>query len=101
MTTGRINQVTISNCIGDIHLLQTPSTDLSHQGGKLSRVGVRYEALIAPTLEVLFGLLQSYLAFHSEVYKHHTTGNRNTLSPGLTGFRYRSPCLKDRGHRLR
>jgi hypothetical protein len=33
------------------------------QAGKLSRVGVRYEAHNAPTLEVLFGLLQLHPAF--------------------------------------
>ena len=59
-------------------------------------MGVRYEARDAPTLEVLFGPLQMYLAFHSEVYKHHTTSNGNTLSPGLTGSRHRSPCPKTR-----
>ena len=64
-------------------------------------MGVRYEAWNAPTLKVLFGLSQSYSAFHSEVYRHHTTSGRNTLSPGLTGFRHRSPCLKDKDHRLR
>ena len=48
----------------------------------------------APTLKVLLDLLQLCLAFHSKVYKHNTTSNRNTLSPGLTGFRHRSPCLK-------
>jgi hypothetical protein len=64
-------------------------------------VGVCYKARNAPTLEVLFDLLQLYSAFHSEVYKHHTTSSRNTLSPGLTGFRHRSPCLKDKDHSLR
>ena len=37
----------------------------------------------APTLEVLFGLLQLHSAFRSKAYKHCTTGNRNTLSPDL------------------
>jgi hypothetical protein len=49
-----------------------------------------------PHFKVLFGPLQPYSAFHSKVYKHHTTSNRNTLSPGLTGFRHRSPCPKTR-----
>jgi hypothetical protein len=60
-------------------------------------VGVRYEARDAPTLQVLFDPLQSHQAFHSEVYKRNTTSNRNTLSPGLTGFRHRSPCLIGQG----
>jgi len=44
-------------------------------------VGVRYKALNAPTLEVLFGLLQLHLAFHGEVYKHHTTWQQEHLIP--------------------
>ena len=101
MTTGRINQVTISICRGDVHPPQAPSTDLPHRSGKLSRVGVCYEARDAPTLKVPFGPSQSYSAFHSEVYRHRITSDRNTLSPGLTGFRHRSPCPKDKDHRLR
>jgi hypothetical protein len=63
-------------------------------------VGVRYKARDAPTLEVLFGPSQSCSAFHGEAYKHSTTSNENTLSPGLTGFRHRSPCPTDEDHRL-
>ena len=48
MTTGRINQVTVYQPQRCVHLLQTPSTDLPHQSGKLSRVGVRYEAKMPP-----------------------------------------------------
>jgi hypothetical protein len=60
-------------------------------------VGVRYEARNAPTQKVLFFLPQSYSAFRNKAYKHHTTSNRNTLSPGLTGFGHRSPCLRRQG----
>ena len=41
--------------------------------------------------------LQLQLAFHNKVYKHHATGNGNTLSPGLTGFGHRSPCPRRQG----
>jgi len=81
MTTGRINQVTISGCRGGVHLLPNTSTDLATLKQEAFQGGCSVtEARDAPTLQVLFGPSQLHPAFHGEVYKRNTTGDRNTLS---------------------
>ena len=82
MTTGRINQVTIPptaevtfTCCE--HPLLTSHIEV---GSFLGWVFVT-RLLDAPTLKVLFGPLQLHSAFHSEVYKHNTTWQREHLIP--------------------
>ena len=96
MTTGRINQVTISS------MWAGANTHLQHQVLAFSKGFPRWvfitRLLIRPHNEVSLNLLQQQAAFRNKiVLVHKQPVTASTLSPGLTCFKQDLPVLVKTG----
>ncbi|SRR6266478_2628079 len=101
MTTGRINQVTISQTAAVIFTHYRHPLLASHviTGGFPGWAFVtRLE--MPPHFKVLLGLSQPYVAFCSKAYRHHTTSDNEHLIPRSHTFQAQISLSEDKDHRL-
>ena len=85
MTTGRINQVTISVCTEIPHKWGTPAQHQYSRPETLSTAGVRYKAF--QTMPYVNSLAVTERIPSENVLSTPATSERNTLFPDLTSFR--------------
>ena len=85
MTTGRINQVTISVCTETPPLGQIPVQHQYSRRKTLSTVGVHYKASTMPYVNS--STATTRIPFQKNVLSTAVTSRRNTLYPDLTSFR--------------